>query len=521
MGGDGGGVRELGGAELGAGGEVVAQAHAVAHLVGDGLDDVLVDEPLLLLGREGRGHGGEGLQAVRAVHRPEGRQLAATRVGLLAGRVGLRAGVGAGIEDAVEAHVRLGGERAVHVDAGVEDLAGHGVRPEEGDGEGHPGGPADDVVAQVRDVPVGVVGHLVDDDGVLEADPLEGLVVGQRALADGGAVLLGGRVVDPEDDGFDRLGDGGVGVLLDEVPALDEVDVGIGLARVGDVVVVDGEVADARVAEAGLVAALGQFGEVVGDGPRHGLGAAVRAGPVQGVDRPDDDVLGKVLDRVHGGRHGIDHVAAERLRDVADVRPEEAGDVDKDALALGLSGLDLEGVEDAVGEGALDGAHRLGIVRPVAQIGLDELDLRVALGLEPEGEVGDGHPVVDAARGGVPQTAPGGDLEKHQLAEPGLGDLEKDLVRRALRLAVDGEEPRHLGELLGDLVDRLRLLRLRRLGRGRRGGRLGGGRLDLGLGPGWGRRLGLPQCGRGEDRGGERLTSEHGDHCKGTCAYRD
>ena len=89
-------------------------------------------------------------------------------------------------------------------DVGIVNLAGEGIRPRRADGERrvHTGEPANRIVTRVGRVPVGVVRHLSDDEGVLEADFFEGLIPEQRAFLDPVAVFERDRVFEPEHDGF-------------------------------------------------------------------------------------------------------------------------------------------------------------------------------------------------------------------------------------------------------------------------------------------------------------------------------
>ncbi len=106
-------------------------------------------------------------------------------------------------------------------DVGIQNLTGERVNRRGADGEGRIDArkPADRRVARVTRIPFGIVGLLLHDHGILEADALEGLVPHQRAFLDPLAVFLGNRVLEVEDDRLlgnrERL----VGVGLLQIPA--------------------------------------------------------------------------------------------------------------------------------------------------------------------------------------------------------------------------------------------------------------------------------------------------------------
>ena len=175
----------------------------------------------------------------------------------------------------------------VEDDVGIEDLAGQRIGARRPHGEAAVGGdPAEGVVVDVLRIEVLVLllAHL---DGVAEADLLERLVPFQDALADGGAILVRHRLLDPEDDLLLRgrqlvlVLRIGVGPL--QPPAIDVAEER-GVAVVGAEVLDDAEeVADAVVGQARLIAVLGQQRQAVVDDDR---GAAAVDDAVVPAKRP-------------------------------------------------------------------------------------------------------------------------------------------------------------------------------------------------------------------------------------------
>ena len=102
-------------------------------------------------------------------------------------------------------------------------------------------------MAGVEQVEVGVVGLPRGDDGILEADALEGLVPFQDAGGHRGAVALRHVAVDPEGDGLDGLRQRRLRVLLLQPPAVDVVAACDRRHVVGHVDIAVGEEAHARV----------------------------------------------------------------------------------------------------------------------------------------------------------------------------------------------------------------------------------------------------------------------------------
>ena len=108
------------------------------------------------------------------------------------------------------------------------------------------GGPAQDVVADVAGVPIGVVGLHLDHQGVLETGRLEGLVPGQRRIADRIPQFQRGCVLDPPHDRLDRIGELRILLLFHQVPAVDKIAVRR-RARGSQIRHLLGKVADSRV----------------------------------------------------------------------------------------------------------------------------------------------------------------------------------------------------------------------------------------------------------------------------------
>ncbi len=158
------------------------------------------------------------------------------RRGVAAGQAGRRSqagrrdrgrhAVGPGVGAAQQLRAFTAGAAGLHAfegDIGVEDLAGARVHVAGPDGAEHRLGvhhPAHRGVAEVQRVEVRVVALLLHDDGVAEADALEGLVPFQDRRAHRLAVGQRHVAVDPEGDGLDRFGDLGCRVLFLEPPAV-------------------------------------------------------------------------------------------------------------------------------------------------------------------------------------------------------------------------------------------------------------------------------------------------------------
>ena len=183
-----------------AGREVMPQPQVVPHLVGDDHADVGVDERPAVEGSLRRLQGAERQLAEVSLPGGPGGVGAEARVVTVEPRVRLLGRRPGGIDDRIELGRAAAGEAGVEVDGGVQDLSGQRVGPEQRDRKRHPGRPPHNVVAHVPDVPIGIVRHLLDDDGVLDADPLERGVPHQEPLPHRRAILLRDGVVDPEDN---------------------------------------------------------------------------------------------------------------------------------------------------------------------------------------------------------------------------------------------------------------------------------------------------------------------------------
>ena len=263
--------------------EVVAQAQRVADLVDRGVGEV-VEHPLL----------GLGARRVEVAARLEH----VHRIGqLLGGHVGVLAliGVVAGTRSAARRELghplgraRLHQRRPVHrhprrehlraqrahvarrqaleADVGIEDLPGARVDlagPDGTERRRRVGHPADRRHADVERVEIGIVGLRLDDDRVLEADALEGVVPHQDALGDGVAVLQRDRAIEPEGDRLDRLRQGSARVLLLQAPAIDLMAARRARQIVAEVLHHGVEVTDARIRPARPHRLLRQHGQRV------------------------------------------------------------------------------------------------------------------------------------------------------------------------------------------------------------------------------------------------------------------
>ena len=220
----------------------MAQAQRVTHLVHDGFLDVVLHE----LARD-RAVGVEFATRFQHIHRVAhllcGQQAvdAACRLGRHAAfGVGRHEGVDEGLgkrerrrafADGLRAN-DLGAEvayRARHHaferDVGVQDLTRARVNVTGADGgKGRVGvhHPAHRGVTVVQGVELGVVGLLLDLDGIGEADLLESAVPFQDRGPHTFAVSQRHVAVDPEGDGLDRLGHRSRRVLFLQAPAVDQ-----------------------------------------------------------------------------------------------------------------------------------------------------------------------------------------------------------------------------------------------------------------------------------------------------------
>ncbi|GBC91248.1 hypothetical protein HRbin14_02012 [bacterium HR14] len=159
---------------------------------------------------------------------------------------------------------------AVDGDARVQNLPRERVSAEERNRVAVIGGgdPAHDIVAHVGMVPVGVVGHLLDHNRVLDAYLLKRLVPLQNALTHRVAIFMRDGVIQPEHDGLLGRREGRVRVGFLQMPAQN-----VALRLIGHLVVhvqkLGGEVADTRVIVARAIAVIHrQLPEVVVDGYR-------------------------------------------------------------------------------------------------------------------------------------------------------------------------------------------------------------------------------------------------------------
>ena len=114
----------------------------------------------------------------------------------------------------------------------------------------------------VSGVPLRIVGLHFDHDGVFETGGLEGLVPLEHGGADGVAKLDRCGVFDPEDDRLHGFAELRAGLLLHEIPAVNNVAVGRGI-RAGHVGDLMREVADAGIVDARFEIVLGHRDERV------------------------------------------------------------------------------------------------------------------------------------------------------------------------------------------------------------------------------------------------------------------
>ncbi len=274
-------------------------------------------------------------------------------------------------ESFVDEVVLAAAERA-EGDVALDDFSGAGI--DDGSAVAPAAGvamdPLDHVVADVHGVGVG--GEDVNLEGSFSpAGGLEGLVPPACAFEQRGADGFGCAVVDVVLDGRDRFAVGlARWIFFDEAVADDELLVE--LFADGDVVVAvgGGEVAGTGVEAARGEAGAGEFDEglVFADGEGVGVGGDVAdelaaGGAVggEGEDGFDLGVPGEGLGGVEGdgGAGGVELVGAllgagEGSGYIVSVAEEEVGGVDEDG-AVGVFGLDLEAVENGLGEGLADG----------------------------------------------------------------------------------------------------------------------------------------------------------------------
>src|SRR5206468_3578489 len=116
--------------------------------------------------------------------------------------------------------------------------------------------PAYRVVAHVGVVPIGVIGHLLYHDRVLDADLLEGRIPGEKALTHRITVLYGNSVIDPEDDWLLRRRQLRRRVRLFQVPSVDVANGRIVLRVVVEALEIRLEVPDSSVERARLEAVI-------------------------------------------------------------------------------------------------------------------------------------------------------------------------------------------------------------------------------------------------------------------------
>ena len=284
----------------------MAQAQGVAHLVHRHVLEIVQHE-LLHVGA-GRIEFTAGLQHVqRVAHLLSGMVTVQTGVTMhVAGRCGtgqqtfphgigrLQQAAPVGGE-ALAQHLRSGGSQAargqaLEADVGVQDLARarvHVAGPDGTKARLRVGHPAHGGHAQVQGVEVGIVSLLLDDDGVLEADLLEGLVPLQDAFGDGAAVRHRDGLVQPVGDGLDRLRQRRCRILLLQAPAVGKALLGGARLIAGEVLHVGGEVTHARVGPACCHGHLGQLAQRVVQAKEHaaGIGQPGRRGGHRGTWR--------------------------------------------------------------------------------------------------------------------------------------------------------------------------------------------------------------------------------------------
>ena len=108
-------------------------------------------------------------------------------------------------------------------DVGIVNLAGERIRPGRADGEcrAHAGEPANRVVTRVGRVPIRVIRHLIDDDGVLEPDLFECLVPEQHPLLHPVPVFNRDGVFEPENDRLFRRRERCRRIGFLQLPAMD------------------------------------------------------------------------------------------------------------------------------------------------------------------------------------------------------------------------------------------------------------------------------------------------------------
>ncbi len=460
--------------------------HDVAHLVGHDVPNEGLGEVLLARQRAGRRQ-----ERQREVTEPGllHRFLSVLAAGMPSRRrsKGLRAvEVRCGRHQPPALNLGVAHDVGVHRDVRVQNLAGERVYAEQRHGVAVLGrsDPPYRVVAHVRVIPIGIVRHLLDHDRVPDSCGEERLVPVQKALLHRIAVLGWNGVVHPEDDGLLGRRHGRLRIGLLQSPAVDVAHNVVVNAVLAEVPVVGNEVADARIGDARHIAVVLQCKERVDDLQRDAAGVRKRTARIghhrrqragaaafgEVVVRHHDDVLGEHPDTAHLGLvavHGVGRAARRETRDarsageeradLGDIAPEEVADVDQQALALRLLGLDLERLKVRVGERSPDRTRdRVLLGRPELVVRRHEQNPLV-IAHELEDQIVDRRPGND--RIGCPRAR--GHLEHHQLVELGLGDLHVDGVPARLPLAVDREQSLELVEVLHGLVNGLVLLGFR------------------------------------------------------------
>ena len=224
---------------------------------------------------------------------------------------------------------------AFDADVGVEDLAAARIdvlRADRAEAHRAIGHPAHRRTIDVERVEVGVVGLHLDDDRVLEADTLEGLVPFEDARGDRAAVFVRDRAVEPVGDRLHRLGHRRARILLLQVPARDVAQLRRAREVVAEVLNDGVEVTDSSVGLARAHRHLGQLRQRIVQ--RDEQAARIRQRARQARRRPTRRHAG-LRHRQARGRVVVLHLDHREVGRTAHTRDGRVAHIEPIALAVG------------------------------------------------------------------------------------------------------------------------------------------------------------------------------------------
>ena len=298
-----------------------------------------------------------------------------------------------------------------------------------------------------------------------------------------GAIFVGNRLLDPEDDRCDRRRNRFFGLRLPQVPAVDVADELVGFALFGKVLDGRQKVTHAIVGLPGLVAGFGQFAERIMDVDRHpaAVGNGVDLGLAAGGEGGRDFQFGVVLvildvrpSRTVGG----ERKSFQDARNLGQVAHEDRGQIDHHAAAGALRD-DRQAEEDAVGIGEIDGfCGGRSLVRAETDVAADDLNAVIHFAELPNPivAVSQGHAAQERFFGDPPGYRQGDDEILVQIAGREFGI---ELVF----LAIELDQAFHLLGITQHVLERrIFWFRLRRFAGCTGMLRRGAGRIDRGLG---------------------------------------